>query len=143
MFQMFGRFSTGNIDRKWVWAIHPRGSALSKALYPLSGVLVYMVGGPALPGWHAFMFYLAALNITQTPVAFLKYTTSRRRPCVALKDELVNVKRSLPLMKSHLMKGPAAVESFPSGDAAGAAVFLLRCVKISIAINQCWIKFNV
>lgn len=68
-------------------------------------------------------FYLCSYMFTQTFVLFLKALTRRVRPGVALAGELEKVPRRIPSLTYLRMKGHTAIESFPSGDAAGAAVF--------------------
>ena len=73
--------------------------------------------GAALPS-----FYVSAYMFTQTFVVALKYVTRRMRPGIVLDLRLKRVRRHLPCLNYRGKRGATVLESFPSGDVAGAAV---------------------
>eukprot|EP00939_MAST-03C_sp_MAST-3C-sp1_P002147 g2147.t1 len=68
-------------------------------------------------------FYVSAYLFTQIFVLALKYTARRMRPGICLEMKLNRTKRYLPTLNYKGKKGATVLESFPSGDVAGAAVF--------------------
>jgi len=68
-------------------------------------------------------FYLCSYMFTQVFVMVGKVFGRRMRPGVALSRELQKVPRAIPALNYLDIKGSTVFESFPSGDAAGAAVF--------------------
>ncbi len=68
-------------------------------------------------------FYLACAFAAQVTVGVLKHLSGRVRPCAGpLAVRLRKVKRYFPQMQD-MMRERSAAASFPSGDAAGGAVF--------------------
>ena len=73
-------------------------------------------------------FYLCAWFCAEAIVVALKALAGRQRPGAALASELREVPRALPGLTHLDAKGSSAHESFPSGDAAGGAVFAASLV---------------
>jgi hypothetical protein len=75
--------------------------------------------------FHTGAWYVIAWIAAETIGFLLKLTSARLRPRVSpeLALHLGKVRRAYPEVQTMLMKGESAVESFPSGDTIGAAVF--------------------
>ena len=73
----------------------------------------------------AVSFYLVHFFVAESLVLLVKARAGRVRPgvCAALGPRLARARRRLPQITFVGMSGPTCIESFPSGDAAGAAVF--------------------
>ena len=112
------------VDRKYLWDSLP--------LYLLLNLFIpYLLFGADSWGWRGFVFYTCSWGCTQVVSQTLKYLFGRIRPCACQANKIEP--RTFDL-SSHLSGGSSALESFPSGDAAGAAAFSYSMV----LITGCW-----
>lgn len=72
---------------------------------------------------RAPVLYMSSWFLVQALIEGVKGLVWRRRPTVALRDELDSVHRALPELGHSTRVASQANLSFPSGDAAGAAAF--------------------
>mmetsp|Transcript_6443 Transcript_6443/g.13082 ORF Transcript_6443/g.13082 Transcript_6443/m.13082 type:complete len:356 (+) Transcript_6443:229-1296(+) len=70
---------------------------------------------------HAAALALSSWFFTETVCHVFKISARRMRPVIALADKIKGVTRRLSSIQHVLTEGETAFESFPSGDAAGAA----------------------
>ena len=70
-------------------------------------------------------WFVIAWVVAETVGFVLKVSSARRRPRVspAIAQQLASVPRAFPEVQTMLMVGESTLESFPSGDTIGAAVF--------------------
>jgi len=108
-----------------------QGSGLIKAFTFLSfgRVMVLPHGAMALlslgssEGLSAAALYTSSWFAAQLLAEAFKSLSWRKRPLMALQSELESVQRAVPDFKSLVKHSSQANASFPSGDAAGSAVF--------------------
>lgn len=129
-------FGSGGIMDAYNLGLGFPGVVLSVLIAPhLAALLTYLLG--SREAHQAACFYLASWFFTQVAISFAKGRASRERPCAgSISHELLQVRRHFPQMQ-HMLMTRSGNSSFPSGDAAGAAVFaaagLLACPQEAIA----------
>ncbi len=103
----------------------------------LSSVIAAMIFDATFDGSRLALvsFYLCAWFTAEAVVVALKVLAGRQRPGVALANELSSVPRALPALTYLHAGGETAVQSFPSGDATGAAVFA-TCLVLSAGTSE-------
>jgi len=112
------------LTREAMW-LHPVGVLV------LNLLLAYLLcGGEKAVGWRGLVLYACTWGSSQLLSHTIKLLVARRRPCAVLRDEIQRVPRHFRL-SDHLRKGKSAIESFPSGDTAGAAAFAVIMVLIT------------
>ena len=108
-------------------------------------VVAYSSAYDAVVAGHAF--YICCWGLTQLPIVYIKLIAGRRRPCAVPYRNgtggLDKVKRTVvgKYMSLHLQLGRSAIESFPSGDAAGAGAF--GAALVLITGNYMWLLATV
>ena len=111
----------------WVRRVTCAGSGCNTEVQVTRGY----TGAARRDGYHAICFYTCAWCLAQLVCGLAKARAGRRRPVHVLSGELGRVRRTLRrTVCVGLAAGRNAIESFPSGDTAGAGVFaacLWRC----------------
>ena len=112
-------------ERKYLWH-HLHYYLLINLFLP------YFLFGKNSLGWRGFVFYMCIWGCTQLVSQTMKFLFARIRPCACPEYNIpLSLGKRTHDLSTHLSSGMSSVESFPSGDAAGAAAFSSSMVIIT------------
>jgi len=72
---------------------------------------------------HVTTMIICSWLFTETVNHVVKVSSRRMRPVVSLRSKIQHVERVYPSLQKIILEGETAFQAFPSGDAAGAAVY--------------------